>query len=729
MTLITVAHVNAQESIPIVGPAEQAANISQPGEIIVTARRVAESAQRVPLSITVLSAADLKSQRIFAVQDLQFSSPALTLSSSLSRSNISYSMRGQAQTFGGALPGVQPYFNEVPLPNGTFQLFDVASVQVLKGPQGTLFGRSTTGGAVLFTSVKPDNKLGGYGQVSLGNLNFYDIQGAINIPILADKISLRIAADSVRRDGFTRDLTHARDLDDQAIDSWRVSLRLQPVDTIDSIFVYDGVRVDQHGAAPILSGYISGLASTFPGFVAAATAQQTLGVRQRNVDANLFDYRFNWGIQNTTSWRISDNVTLKNIVNYRRIKVRTAYDQDGTALPIAQTTSDYGGYYQTDNHLFTEEAQALGKLFNNRVDWILGFYAERTKSDGPEASTSRLLGSIYRSTITYQNDSTRAVFGQASVRLSEIAEGLKATAGFRYNWDQRFVTSQVVNLASGTPVFVAPLAGSARFRAPSWTFGLDWQVSDKLLLYFVNRRGYKSGGFNKLATSTTTPSLFRPETVSDFEIGAKQTFNTGGVKGHVDIALYTGNYRDIQRSLVATAATTETINAASARIRGFEIEAAISPAAFLELSGYWSLVDAKYNNFVNPFNGRNLSSSVFAYTPRSKLSGTARIQFGEVGGAGNLSAAATIYRQSSVAYSDENLDFGPAFGAAYTIYNASMDLRHVAGLPIDLGLFVKNLTDKKYVTAGGLINPSIYGLATIFYGEPRTFGGQASVHF
>jgi len=698
-------------------------------DIIVTARRVTESIQRVPISVTALSGAELQRQKVFALQDLQYNSPALTLSSSLSRSNISYSMRGQGQTFGGALPGVQPYFNDVPLPNGTFQLYDLASVQVLKGPQGTLFGRSTTGGAVLFSSVKPDGRFGGYAQGTFGNLALHDLQGALNIPVIGDKVAIRIAGDTIRRRGFTQDLTHDRDLDDQRVDSWRVSLSLRPSDTLDSLFVYDSVRVNQHGAAAILSGYIPGLASSFPGFIAAAAAQQAIGARQRYVDANLFDRRLSVGLQNTTTWQATNGFTLKNIIGYRRAKVRTAYDQDGTALPIAQTTSDYGGFSQVNDHLLSEEFQVIGKAFNNRLDWIAGFYTELLKSDGPEVSTSRLLGVIYRATITKQDDSTRALFGQVSVALPEIAEGLKATAGVRYNWDSRNLTSQVVNLASGTPVAAAPLSGSAKFRAPSWTLGLDWQINPNLLVYFANRRGYKSGGFNKLATSTTTPSLFLPETVTDFEIGAKDSFDTGGIKGHVNVAFYTGNYRNIQRNLVATASTTQTINAASARIRGFEIEAAVAPAPFIELSGFWSLVDAKYNSFINPFNSADLSQSFFAYTPRHKMSATVRLKFGELNGIGDLSASGTVYHQSKVAYSDENLNFSPAFGSAYTIYNATIDLHNVGGLPIDLGVFGKNLTNKTYVTAGGLINPSIYGIATLYYGEPRTYGAQATVHF
>src|SRR5690606_26100953 len=145
--------------------------------------------------------------------------PALTTSSSLNRSTVNYNIRGQTQQNNGSLPSVQVYFNDTPLSNGTFQLYDLESVQVLKGPQGTLFGRNTTGGAVLFTSRTPSGEFDGYVQATVGDLNARDVQGAVNVPLFGDVLALRVAGDMARRDGYTRNLTNGEDLDDQRVDS------------------------------------------------------------------------------------------------------------------------------------------------------------------------------------------------------------------------------------------------------------------------------------------------------------------------------------------------------------------------------------------------------------------------------------------------------------------------------------------------------------------------------
>jgi iron complex outermembrane recepter protein len=170
------------------------ANESVLGEIIVTARRKEENSQTVPVSVTVVGANTLAQQDIETTNDLQRLVPGTILNGAGSLSNSTYTIRGQGKSVTGpGLPSVITYLNEVPLPSiGSYApLFDVQAVQVLKGPQGTLFGRNTTGGAVLVYSVPPSMEFGGYGQVDFGNFNKHSVQGAVNLPVIDGKLAIR----------------------------------------------------------------------------------------------------------------------------------------------------------------------------------------------------------------------------------------------------------------------------------------------------------------------------------------------------------------------------------------------------------------------------------------------------------------------------------------------------------------------------------------------------------
>jgi len=363
------------------------------------------------------------------------------------------------------------------------------------------------------------------------------------------------------------------------------------------------------------------------------------------------------------------------------------------------------------------------------VKWIVGGYYDKTKSDNPNASVSQAAGTISRAVLTEQNDTSRALFGQADIGLDELATGLKITLGYRYTWDTRKLSSQTINLLTNPPTAGTKLSDVAKFSAPTWTIGANWQADPRLLLYVVSRRGYKSGGFNTLSAIAGPQQRFQPEYLTDYEAGAKFDWNAGGMRGTINLSAFTGNYRNIQRSVIVAATTSATINAAKATISGFELEASLRPVDGLELNGFWSHLDASYDRYVNPFSGVDLSSAMFPYSPKHKMGLTARWRLPVDQSFGDASLSGTVYHQTRVAYSDDNINFPPAFGAAYTTANFNFDIESVGGQPIDVSLFVKNAFDKKYVNAGGLINSAIYGFATLYYGEPRTYGLQLRYRF
>jgi len=228
-------------------------------EVIVTARKRDENIQTVPIAITAISADELREKAISAPSDLKTHTPGLELrTAGLQRNNLQFFIRGQGSTFGSA-PGVITYFSDAPVGNSpkvsignNGQFFDLSSVQVLKGPQGTLFGKNTTGGAVLFTPEHPGNTFGGFLQAKAGNYNMQEYTGAVTLPFIDGKLSMRVAGNIIRRDGFTESLTTGQDLDDRHRDSYRLGISFTPTEWFDNYTMYQRNKVNENNTGTVL---------------------------------------------------------------------------------------------------------------------------------------------------------------------------------------------------------------------------------------------------------------------------------------------------------------------------------------------------------------------------------------------------------------------------------------------------------------------------------------------
>jgi iron complex outermembrane recepter protein len=240
--------------------------------IIVTARRRDESLQDIPLTVTAFSAEGLREKNITNTEDLVAHTPSLQIRpGGAQRSNGTFFLRGQGASF-GTRPSVVVYTNEVPafgpgIANGTLlgnntQFYDLQSIQVAKGPQGTLFGASTTGGAVLLTTQRPTNKFEGWIEGKIGNFNYKEVTGAINIPIITDHIMLRVAGNLVRRDGFTVSSATGQANDDKNKDSYRISLLVKPGDGFETLTIFRDEHINEAASGVVLQefneGYING---------------------------------------------------------------------------------------------------------------------------------------------------------------------------------------------------------------------------------------------------------------------------------------------------------------------------------------------------------------------------------------------------------------------------------------------------------------------------------------
>ncbi len=393
-------------------------------EVVVTARRKSEALSTTPVAITAFSSEKIESLNVHSTRDLQRFTPGVVFSDTGSGANNKFFIRGQGQfVIGGALPSVLSYLNEVPL--GAFgsvlSTYDVDNIQILKGPQGTLFGRNTTGGAVLVYSKAPSNESGGYVEGLYGSKNWVDVQGAVNVPIVEDKLSVRIAGELQKRDGYTKNLGVGADFDDIDTKSFRVSVMFKPNENIKNTLVYDyfrdtgsgrGILTDGSYSSPngqreyqFVAGAFAGLQPLFgldnwplcknpipgPGGLAPSTAycnvdaaianQKLLGPRQVIAPVSAApDKRWGnddkiWGFANTTEIDLGA-FKVKNIIGYRADDLYNNNMTDGLPFILLQVVNS------RKDRQFSEEIQFSGTLADEKLDWLAGAFYLKNRQPG-----------------------------------------------------------------------------------------------------------------------------------------------------------------------------------------------------------------------------------------------------------------------------------------------------------------------------------------------------------
>jgi iron complex outermembrane receptor protein len=666
--------------------AEQGGGIA---DIIVTANRRQERNQDVPIAITAFSPDRLEQQGIAKEQDLQASVPSLIVgpNGQGSRDAQSFTIRGQGATF-QASPGVVVYMNEVPLPagitlsqqGGPGNFVDLENLQVLSGPQGTLFGRNTTGGAVLLVPKKPTNNFGGWIKGEIGNYDRRYVEGAVNIPVIEDKLLVRVVGAFHDRDGYTRDVVWNKDRDDEHWYSGRIGITFKPTETIENYTMIYGAKSSNNGSGFVHKGYNIegagglaqlGLCSNTPVAASgpfscdvyrAATARaDALGPRQTALGVDIFSRTKTWGITNTTDFELSDELTLRNIVSFQKLKLDYAYDSDGTVLqqhdvdpnrlpapgqvvlpgtniPLTYYNENDPGFPRDDLKQFTEELQLQGSTLDKHLTYTVGGFYYDQRPSGTQAGSAIVycpafatgsdidhpvpgLGvSCPGNYSTYGTTQTsKALYAQATFDFGAVSpalESLRLTGGYRHTWDKirGFSTAYLPQIggttakcsSTGTIVPIGTAGADCNYtaelssKASTWLIGLDYKVVRDVLLFGKVSRGYKAGGFNQQAVFTNTRT-FQPETVTSYEAGFKADFRVADVPFRLNTTAYLLDYKNIQRAGAdfnpGSGAGGAVVRNADARIKGVEVEASMQPFQGLEIGGNFSHTDAKYKKY------------------------------------------------------------------------------------------------------------------------------------
>lgn len=580
-------------------------------EVVVTARRKEESAQQTPVAVTALDTEGLYRQNITEMKDLMTVTPGINFTSSGGANNTVFSIRGRSRgVFGNAQPAVASYVNEVPLSaqGASIPNYDMASIQVLKGPQGTLFGRNSTAGAVLVTTARPEHHFGGFITGKLGNYDARLVEGAINIPLVEDKVALRVAGQLDKRDGYTKDMMHPDkgDLDEHDRDSHRISLLVEPTANFSNLTVYEKNNYDERGLGIIPVGYQpgTGTISEIPyysggafdptgvdgvpsGFIIDPSSplgiapcggdpscdigvvmarQDAAGIRKvwLNQLNTAKTELTSWS--NTTIWDLGA-ITLKNIIGYREVYSAPVSDIDGLPFPMIDS------FNPVSSKQWTEEFQVSGSALGGALEYIGGLFWLKSEPDGDNQLLMQLFaqsGTPYHSTAPapfnggfgpsdFFTDESKAVFGQISYDLTHLnasLEGLSVDIGLRHTKD-RAENCPVAGVSATAPM---PRESDCErriredFSKTTYNLGLNYQLNDEILIYGVTRTGYRAGGVNSpiLGGSLTSFQSYSPETVQDFELGLKSDWSLGDIFGRLNVALYHSKYKDVHYAVPTT---------------------------------------------------------------------------------------------------------------------------------------------------------------------------------
>jgi iron complex outermembrane receptor protein len=624
-------------------------------EIVVTARRVAENLQEVPVVVTALSGEALKEQNILAPTDLQFAAPSVTVQGGLTRLGGSYSVRG-------VNAGVVSYFSEAPTGPTTIGMpfFDLQSVQVLNGPQGTLFGRTAAAGAILVTPEHPDlNSTGGYIDVSVGDYGRFQGTGVVNVPVVEGELAIRLAYNREHIDGYTTQFephfivptlpgtpSVGRKLDEVNNDSVRVGVEWRRGD-FKNYAVFSYLNVNQAGSAHVLSYANPNLASL--NLASRAILKQNVVAELDRIN-NGGSVRLVPAMQGQEAYdrlrmkhvvdiaeydfgEIGGFTTLaaKNVFSYQEFQAVTGGALDGVGgILVAYNSCSQIQYacnaglqqYSTNDGTvilpgFGEEVETITEEFQLQgtaaefINWTAGYFYSRVKEPFQTGvpSISRINSGIGNASFPFPNGSKtteRAPYGQVTFDLDKLGiHGLSITAGYRDTKTKSSIrTRGIVTNPDFTIVPGAPNPESVlEFGGSNYTFGITEEISPDLMVYATHSKSFTPGGENITAGCEVAPGcnrFYSPATVKSYELGVKSQFNVGDASMRLNGAIYRLDFSDIQQTLRYTDETFALIyvaNVASARINGAEIQLD-AQLQNLDLSLGYSYNDAKFTNWV-----------------------------------------------------------------------------------------------------------------------------------
>ncbi|MDR3417156.1 MAG: TonB-dependent receptor plug domain-containing protein [Nevskia sp.] len=761
----------------------------------------------MPTAITAFKADDLEREKINSTQDLQGRVPSLTVSAfGQTRNTELPTIRGQGATFGSS-PGVVIYMAEVPAQSHTItsgqggpgKFFDLTNLQVLKGSQGTLFGRNTTGGALLLEPHKPDDRYVFSIKEDHSQFSGDTVENVINLPLLDNTLTMRLATQYVGRGGFTHDVATGEDYDNKHYLTSRFGLMWKPTDRIDNYFLASYTDSRDNGSGWVLGNInrpglnygileeatsllslpnpttqqqiasFQTLANTlnfgclWMDINAPSTncgqnllaAQRSRGIRQVDFGHlnEMYDYVKTGSAIDQFKFDVTDQIALRNITSYSFLLHSYNWNLAGTYAGLNYTNNKHD-QYSTNTGQFTEEMQLQGAALENRLKFATGVYYQSVLPIGMQEETTAGLFFVLPPYIYTVKQISYAPYAQGTYDLGgrlDALDGYNFTLGARYTTD---------NTTGSSNAGLGPHTASTGKSVPTWTVGLDKQVEDTLLYGKVSR-GYKAGGFEVIAANPADYT-FKPEYVTNFEVGQKSDFRIGDAPARLNTAAYYTNYSDMQRDATDSAGGKarfppaigeSTFTAGKAEMAGLELEGTVRPLPILTLSANYALNYGKYRQYhlVNnelaavpdcsgqliPVNdGKNTSAAIedlhcipFASLPKHQASFTGIFTLPQEVAGGRITGSLTYAwtdRQYSSTYEVPQAE-PTAWLSPSGLLNASLNWDRLFGEKhaAELRFYGTNLTNRVYRIANSNVWNTVFYQSSL-YGEPRILGLQLS---
>jgi len=677
----------------------------------VTARKREETLQDVPVAVTALTAEQLDKLAVKDLSDLQGQVPNLTIYAARgSNTTITTFIRGvgQADPLWGVDPGVGIYFDDVYIarPQGALlDVYDVQRVEVLRGPQGTLYGKNTIGGAVKYVSRPLPQQTEGSVTLAVGNHGQVTAKGGVGTAVADGQFRFRVAGASLNRDGYGTNLTDGSPVSDQNTTSGRVSMGWFPTgSTFNAQLSVDRTHDGSH-----MRGFQRLNVSPFdPAKTPPMASRYDIATGMPNANRTQSE-----GESLTLNWGLSNDWSLKYIGAHRASDTHTAIDFDGLPNKIADVRAEY--HDSSTSH----EVQAVYEGSNH--SGVLGVYWFDGRAGGTVRNNFFNLSFGTTNGLVYTEG--KAVFGDWSWRLSPA---FSVSTGLRYTQETK--RAVVLNQAfandqfSGTPIAVpANFDNRLEVSNTSPRLSLEYKASKEIKLYTTASRGFKSGGYNIRANTVAFQSSGRPfadEKLDSLELGAKMILDGGRLE--LNTALFHNKYKNVQLSVFTSYTQPngqpgffgDFTNAGKATVQGAEVEFLWMPTADWRISGNLAALDAKYDEYID--RGVNVADQKkFTNTPKFQaglnIEHAARLPIG-----GTLRSRLGLTHRSKV-YPTTDLSEALAQDA-YTLVNAGLIWEKDARLSFFLQ--GSNLTDKAYKTDG--YNIAALGVLNAYYGAPRT---------
>ena len=607
-------------------------------EVVVTARKREENLQDTPVAVTAFTSETIENRGWSNISDingsvpnLQFS-PTASVSGSTSAATIFIRGIGQTDFTLTTEPGVGVFLDGVYMARSVgsvLSVLDVALIEVLRGPQGTLFGKNTIGGAIVVTSQRPADSFEAGLEVTAGRFDRMDVSGSLDIPV-SDKLLTKFTVASLNKNGYGDRPLAGDELGGTDEVVGRAAVLYIPTDSLSFSFAFDGSRIRGESAASKLLDV-----NTNPGAPFLPTLNATLPPDQQytleNYGTNSI-YRTNgtgpnrndvdvWGAAGTILWE-HDLFNAKSITSYRELDSHFGRDGDNSPLLLVHTEDKY------DQQQFSQELQINGDTLGGRVSWLLGalYFAEKGNNVNlvPFTGTFGELFGLDDPAFTLQSggkidNHSLGVFAQISY---DITDTLAVTGGLRYSDEQRkFLPDQYIQeirsaglssqFSEFDPILPYEWVDDSNSR---WDpkIGLEYQWSDDLLLYTSYSTGFKGGGFvQRVFPARSETPQFGPETVEAYEAGAKYSGFDDRLR--INIAAFHTDYDDLQITVFDGIAP-RTVNGGNADIDGFEIEVESVPLIGLTLGLGAGYTNARYGD-VSPDATEVTTDSKFPYTP------------------------------------------------------------------------------------------------------------------